>query len=434
MAKTAEKIIGRPHLLESELYHSAQQPIPQYESKRILVFFAQILMDLMGFFVSLLVAIVIRSKLLPMVNPDFQSYIPAAFYNSLWWITVILITCLAYGGIYTQRRSFWREAQKIVTVILMAFLITMATIFLAKLGDEFLRITLVITYMFTLFMLPLSRYISKNFLFRLGIWTEPVLIMGAGETGKLIAQSLMDDCYLGYQVYGFLEDDPVKKAKGVIINNCSYKILGGFNDATAVIQDNNIRNVIIATPGLPGPELVKLTNRLKGYTHSIHVVPDLIGIPVNEVQIDYYCNDQIIGYSTCNNLAKPLNLFAKRIFDLVIGMIAFVAVIPLMAVIFLAVIIDSQGPAIYSGKRIGQNGKEFKCYKFRTMFVDNEQILDRYLTENPLIKEQWIKYAKLRGYDPRVTKIGNLLRKSSLDELPQILNVLKGDMSLVGAR
>jgi undecaprenyl-phosphate galactose phosphotransferase len=258
--------------------------------------------------------------------------------------------------------------------------------------------------------------------------------MGAGETGKLIAQSLMDDCYLGYQVYGFLEDDPVKKAKGIIINNCTYKVLGGFNDATAVIQDNYIRNVIIATPGLPGSELVKLTNRLKAYTHSIHVVPDLIGFPVNEVQVDYYCNDQIIGYSTCNNLAKPLNLFAKRIFDLVIGMIAFVAVIPVMAVIFLAVNIDSQGPAIYSGKRIGQNGKEFKCYKFRTMFIGNEEILDRYLTENPLVTDQWIKYAKLRGYDPRVTKIGNLLRKSSLDELPQILNVLKGDMSLVGAR
>ncbi|MEN6328516.1 MAG: exopolysaccharide biosynthesis polyprenyl glycosylphosphotransferase, partial [Syntrophomonas sp.] len=220
----------------------------------------------------------------------------------------------------------------------------------------------------------------------------------------------------------------------VMVDGVAYCILGGFNDAIKVITDNNIRNIILALPSKPGPELVGLTNKLKAYTHSILVLPDLIGISVTDSQITHFSNDQIVAYSTCNNLANPVNLLIKNLFDRIMGIIIFVIILPLLAFLTLIVKLDSPGPAIYSGNRIGRLGKEFRCYKFRTMYLNNDEILKDYFSKNPWEMDDWYKYAKLRGDDPRVTRVGKWLRKLSLDELPQIFNVLGGEMSLVGAR
>ncbi len=129
-----------------------------------------------------------------------------------------------------------------------------------------------------------------------------------------------------------------------------------------------------------------------------------------------------------------INGFCKRAFDLIIGTISLVLISPLLIIIVIAIRADSKGPALFSQERIGHNCVNYKCYKFRTMYLGNEKILQAYLTQNPKVMEQWEKYAKLKVNDPRITRTGRILRKFSLDELPQLLNVLKGEMSLVGPR
>lgn len=250
----------------------------------------------------------------------------------------------------------------------------------------------------------------------------------------MIALSFQNDPYIGYKVIGFLDDDPAKKRNGVFINGTNYPVLGGFQDAPKLIAESGIKEVIVAAPGLPGPELVRLSNKLKSYTHSLLVVPDLIGMSVAGGDIDYLSDDQIVAYRTHNNLADPINVLMKDLFDIIVGLMIFVITLPVIAILALVVKFDSPGPAIYTGTRLGKKGKEFKCYKFRTMYLNNDEILNDYFECNPSARIEWEKYAKLRSDDPRVTRIGKFLRKASLDEVPQIFNVLKGDMSLVGAR
>ena len=123
----------------------------------------------------------------------------------------------------------------------------------------------------------------------------------------------------------------------------------------------------------------------------------------------------------------------KTIFDFILTLVGTVIISPLLVYIAYRIKKEDPGPIIFAHKRIGKDGKQFPCYKFRTMVVNSDEVLTRYLAENPLAKEEWEKNFKLKN-DPRVTPIGEFLRKSSLDELPQILNVLKGEMSLVGPR
>jgi len=130
----------------------------------------------------------------------------------------------------------------------------------------------------------------------------------------------------------------------------------------------------------------------------------------------------------------PLRKTTKRIFDLLVGIPLALAFLPLIIIIGLVIKLYSGEPVIYSHKRIGKSGDLFTCYKFRSMYKDADERLKDYLERNPDAKEEWDKYKKLKSFDPRVTRMGKIIRKFCLDELPQIFNVLKGDMSIVGPR
>ncbi|MEN6324961.1 MAG: hypothetical protein ABFD18_01940, partial [Syntrophomonas sp.] len=213
--------------------------------------------DLISMSMAFITGILMRLYLLPLFNARFNNSIPATFWSHIWWIIAIWILCLFYEGLYIRKISFWRESQKVVQATVAAFLLAMTIIFLTKLGSEFSRTTLVLIFTLALILLPLGRYLGKNLLARIGLWNEPVLILGTGKTGMMIARALKDEPYIGYKVYGFLEDEtPQKRKKRVMVDGVAYCILGGFNDAIKVITDNNIRNIILALPSKPGPELV----------------------------------------------------------------------------------------------------------------------------------------------------------------------------------
>lgn len=128
------------------------------------------------------------------------------------------------------------------------------------------------------------------------------------------------------------------------------------------------------------------------------------------------------------------NLFAKQAFELMFVLMLLPLTLPLMCLIALAIWIETSGNILYIQPRLGRNKKLFPCLKFRTMYQQSDQILQEYLAKHPSANEEWQKFKKLRNFDPRVTHVGKILRKTSLDELPQILNVLVGQMSLVGPR
>lgn len=372
----------------------------------------------------------VRMFILPNIFRFFPGDFPMNFTTHLWWMLILCLGCLAYAGLYTKRLPFWPETRNMFISISLAFILIMAVVSLAKLSGHISRTTIVISFLLGLMIMPLFRYFGKILLFELGIWAQKILILGFNETGIQVAKAMQSDKYLGYQLAGFLTSEEEKK----VSDKDGLVVLGSYDRAIEIIENNNVRHIVIAAPHLNGPQLVDLCNHLRPYTRSVLVVPDLFGLPVVSGEADYFFDEQILALRIKNNLSSPVNILVKRIFDLFVAFLLLPLLLILILLLAALIKIDSPGPVFHAGNRIGRKGREFKCYKFRTMYMNNDKVLQNYLKNNPQAREEWQQYFKLKGADPRVTKIGCFLRKTSLDELPQIINVIKGEMSLVGAR
>lgn len=178
---------------------------------------------------------------------------------------------------------------------------------------------------------------------------------------------------------------------------------------------------------------MSLINRLQLLVKRVSFVPELFGLPASNISARGMMEEQAVVLRVQNNLARKSNRIMKRIFDIVATVCGGILILPIIAIVAVLIYLDSPGPIVFGHKRVGQGGKEFFCYKFRSMVPNAQEALEIYLKEHPEAREEWERDFKLKD-DPRVTKIGKFLRKTSLDELPQLWNVLMGDMSLVGPR
>ncbi|EPM1741806.1 undecaprenyl-phosphate galactose phosphotransferase WbaP, partial [Escherichia coli] len=170
---------------------------------------------------------------------------------------------------------------------------------------------------------------------------------------------------------------------------------------------------------------------IKGY-RFVSVIPTLRGMPLDSTDMSFIFSHEVMIFRVQQNLAKLSSRIIKRLFD-ILGSIFIISILsPLLLYISVKVKKDG-GPSIYGHERVGKGGKSFKCLKFRSMVINSKEVLDELLASDPEAKREWDATFKLKN-DPRVTKIGGFLRRTSLDELPQLFNVLKGEMSLVGPR
>lgn len=415
-------------------HQTISRRLPAARSTRLLYTVpALLLTDVLALSASLFLAWEARLILLPAFKSLFFLEVTVDFYRHLLWVLVVVVSFLAIEGMYTVRLPFWRETSRVLKVVLLSFLLILASISLGKMSGEFSRTILVLCCLLALILMPISRWGTKTFLAYWGLWAHPVLVLGAGKTGGLVAQALLRDRYLGYQIRGFLDDDPAKKRVGLQVNGICFPVLGNFTEYEDVMAETGVRDLIVAAPGMASTKLVNLVNSLQRIAASVMVVPDLFGLPVEGVKADYFFDEQILTFRLGNNLANPFNIIIKRCFDFLVGLIIFIVLLPLLLLIALAVKLNSPGPVLFSHRRIGRNGKGFNCYKFRSMVSNAQEVLADMLQSNPDLKQEWQYHYKLKD-DPRITRVGRILRSTSLDELPQLLNVLKGEMSLVGPR
>jgi undecaprenyl-phosphate galactose phosphotransferase len=195
----------------------------------------------------------------------------------------------------------------------------------------------------------------------------------------------------------------------------------------------NISTVIIALPSLPVEELAELTNNIQKHTKNILLIPDVKGIALTNTELYHLFKQQLFLLKIHNNLKSPYNRFIKRTFDMAVSILFMPVLIPLICMLGLLIKLDSPGPVFYRHTRVGRGGRLFDIYKFRSMYRDSKERLEKILRTDTDARQEWESCFKLKN-DPRFTRIGVFLRKTSLDELPQIFNVLKGEMSLVGPR
>jgi undecaprenyl-phosphate galactose phosphotransferase len=395
--------------------------------KKFLSIVLLLLIDSISVFVALQCAILVRVNILPYFL-EFPTY-PHQDFMFFWWVFPVWLFFFAYEGLYTKRFSFWDEIKMLWKVVLFSTLATFSILYLGKIGEQVSRTVLVVMGVLAIPILPVFRTNLKKLFTRTGLFKSKVLVLGAGKTGELIYHALKRDTNLGLNVVGFLDDDPGKIGRKI----GGIKIHPGVDKAQKYIGRCGIENVVIAMPGCDKKKSVSLVNKLQHKTQNILLIPDLFGITVLGTNLQHFFQEQTIGLEVKNNLAQPVNQFVKKLFDLAMSILLFVVLFIPMLIIALLIITTSQGPAIFSQQRIGRKGKPFKCYKFRTMYDDAEDRLNNLLENSNKAKNEWSHRWKLSS-DPRITKIGRFLRQTSLDELPQLLNVLKGDMSLIGPR
>jgi Undecaprenyl-phosphate galactose phosphotransferase WbaP len=253
----------------------------------------------------------------------------------------------------------------------------------------------------------------------------PAVIFGAGPTGRLIIDRLLSNRRMGYVPVLILDDDPA--------SGDSYREIPVILDTglgPEIVRRFNIKMAIIAMPELKQTEVLGLIkNSVSSFRYSV-LIPDFSDAANIWMSVRDF--DGVLGLATSHRLKMPWNLGIKRFVDLFIIIAGGIIILPFLLFIALLIKITTPGPVLYKHNRLGLNGKTIGVYKFRSMVIDSGERLKK-LLEDPNIREEWESCHKLRD-DPRITPIGKFLRRTSFDEFPQIINVLKGEMSLVGPR
>jgi Undecaprenyl-phosphate galactose phosphotransferase WbaP len=274
---------------------------------------------------------------------------------------------------------------------------------------------------------PLARHVVKRAMCEAGLWGKPVVVVGADRAGAHVLKLLQQEQGLGFNPFAVF-DNRLAPMEGAL-EGVPYG--GTINDAAALGRKHGIDTIIFAMPNTRRENLLEFVKMASHSFRHVIVLPNLGGITNSAVVARDFAGT--FGVEIKYNLLDPWAQRVKRVMDVVATLLGGALILPLILLLSLLVWMESRRPVFYKDQRMGRNGRLFSCIKFRTMVPDAEELLQRMLKEDEEMRNEYIKYHKLRD-DPRVTRIGRFLRKTSLDELPQIWNVLRGEMSLVGPR
>jgi undecaprenyl-phosphate galactose phosphotransferase len=362
---------------------------------------------------------------------EFRLSIP--YFLNIWWLPLVYLFFISYEGLYNKNLSFWDETRELLKAVTVAMFTVLALLTIGRMTPDISRLTVILLWCYGLFIFPFLRFFGKRLLYKIGLGKENVIIIGAGRAGIDTARGICAERHLGYNIIGFLDDDDAKIGSELEIAGKRYKIFGKTRNFSKFVTMLNISTIIIALPSLPIQKLTELTNTIQRYTKNILLIPDLKGIALTNTEMTHLFFQQLFLLKINNNLKSLTNRVIKRSFDLSVSILLLPLLLPVIGIIGLFTRLDSPGPVFYQHYRVGRGGRMFGVYKFRSMYRDSKERLEKILSTDLEAKKEWQAYFKLKN-DPRVTRMGKFLRRTSLDELPQIFNVLKGEMSLVGPR
>lgn len=343
-------------------------------------------------------------------------------------LNILLVITFSQSNVWQRRRGeFWiDEVSRIVYATATGITLMMAITFFFQ-PSPFSRLLLVWALVIIVFLIALARLVRRFILYlfyRKGVGVDWVLVVGSGETGRGVIRTLLARPDLGYRAIGYLVDGTQENNIG--LGRISH--LGEYADLSAVLhQHPHIHTVFIALPGEMHQQISSAVDVCQQYNVRAQVVPDLLQLSLNRVEFINMAGIPMLGVRDVR--ISPLQRTLKRALDLVIIAVCAIPALVLTAIIAVAIKLESQGPVFYCGERVGRNGKLFKMYKFRSMVLN----ADAQKANLMALNEADGPIFKIKD-DPRLTKIGRILRRLSLDELPQLYNILLGQMSLVGPR
>lgn len=315
------------------------------------------------------------------------------------------------------------ELKKLTQATSVIFLALSGAVFLSRQGELYSRGIFIAAWGGALVLLPVARTLLRRITHGRSWWGHPAVILGAGKTGTAVAQALVQGRRLGLRCVAFFDDDQGKVGMRI----CGAPVLGPLDQA-AQYSD---AVAIVAMPGIPPARLVEILEGPAAAFRRLIIIPDLFG--ASSLWVSAFDMAGIIGLEVRQKLLDPGRRMVKRAMEL--AMIAFFLpfFLPLLGMIALLVKFDSPGPVLFRHKRIGIEGRDISILKFRTMVCDADAVLRDCLAQDADLRAEWDANHKL-AHDPRITRLGRFLRKTSLDELPQLWNVVRGELSLVGPR
>jgi Undecaprenyl-phosphate galactose phosphotransferase WbaP len=412
----------KPLVTPTQIFIPTRRTGVWVHNRRTLMSFVLVAADLLGLLIAWTLALFIRFTLFGQPIPSFyQTY-----------AVMLPLALLVYfgSGLYHHNISEVDELQRLFKSTTITYLIAAAILFLAKDGGMVSRTTILEAWIYSLVLVPFIRELIRSIFVRMKMWGEPVVIFGNGRLGNEVADYLHANPRMGYNPVGVVDRRKVKRDDSSgdnVIHDANIFTngeeipawLSGVHTAFVVLPEtnNNVQEMLIRKQTVRFEQLIMVRSADK--TGSLNVQPLDIG--------------GIIGLKVGQNLLNRSQILVKRVMDYSLIILALPVLVPLFAIVALLIKLDSRGSVFYHQERIGYGGKTFKFWKFRSMYTGAEQRLIDYLAANPERKAEYEVNHKLID-DPRVTRVGKILRKLSIDELPQLFNVIEGKMSLVGPR
>jgi Undecaprenyl-phosphate galactose phosphotransferase WbaP len=352
----------------------------------------------------------------------------------VWWIAegqfrvlglflIFMGFLLGFGFFYqhySQRKPFWDELREILSTLLIILVVDAAFFFFNKI--YFSRLAFAVQWLLLISLLPTLRTLLKLYSLKRGTWQIPIRMIGSGINAHEAWLALKSEGLMGYQLVE------------VVLTNDKQP---DWVKVPILTWDDGLKptpemQVVVALEAEQQSELNESVRRLYNFCPNMIIVPPTRGLPLWGMESLHSFSHEVLLLRARNNLLRPSSRLIKRLFDIVTSSVLLILLSPVFAVLFYKVH-KTDGDAFYGHRRVGVTGVPFPCYKFRTMVKNSAEVLAQLLRDNPVALEQWEREFKLKD-DPRITPIGHFLRRTSLDELPQLWNVLRGDMSLVGPR
>lgn len=391
--------------------------------RQLKIFASLVAVDLLGLSIALVIGLSLRQFAFPYLSGLFQADAP--WRVEYLWLFVLGVVVFGYEGLYGRRHTAWEELRHLLRSVTIAMILFLAVMTIMKRGADVSRPALIIAWMMAPgILIGLRLWVKRHLLARSSFWPRRILVAGVSAEAVQMARHLRLFPELGYELIGFLGDETA-------VSSIPGEFYGPLEVLEAVVASQRVDELIIALPGESRLKQFDLLKRAEGLVPRVSVLPELFD--ADKLNVDVEKIERYFFLSFQNNLMKRSNRYLKSVFEIIILLIMLPIWGSLLIFLSLIVKVSSSGPVFFKQKRIGKGGNEFWCYKFRTMVVDADNRLNRYLAENSVAQKEWQAERKLKN-DPRITRIGHILRKTSFDELPQIFNVLKGEMSLIGPR
>lgn len=368
------------------------------------------------------IAIVLAEKIVweltsLILGEDFKLIIPKMYFYI--WIPAVFIFFLFYTNAHKRMIPHFEVIKNTFCAIFYATVMAIFILYLIHSVNDLSRFFVITLFIISFILISVIHQVLIIIFNKMDILKEPALFIGANEQTRTIINFFKHNNCFGIRVLGVMGED------------FADNYASDLKKTVEIIQKTKVKTVIISSSNIE--KMSKVVTDIQPFVKNIVFTPNLSNIPIANMEINKLPIENVVLLNIKNNLALRRNKIIKYIFDMVLTIIGTICILPILICIAIWIYKDSPGPVIFKHMRVGKDGKVFPCYKFRSMCVDAKEKLEKLLQNDPEARAEWERDFKLK-HDPRITKSGAFLRRTSLDELPQIFNVLKGEMSLVGPR